>query len=235
MFVTSDSSRATPQLLSTAVLFDADGTTIRSLDLWVQAYREGLEEHGIRAEEGEIIEACMRSSATQVIEKFGISDLKALQEFIWTRVATLYQQAELYPGVVEGLQELSAAGVKIGTVTNSKLELVKGVFERCGVANIFQDIVAREHVQCTKPHREPVDTGLGRLNCPPERSWMIGDSTIDIEAGKSAGTFTVAFHPEENQRYWSREDLLSTKPNYIAETFKELVEIVLATTKGEPG
>jgi HAD superfamily hydrolase (TIGR01662 family) len=235
MLASPDPSLSTSHHLSTAALFDADGTTIRSLDLWVQAYREGLEAQGIQADEDDVIDACMRSSAAQVIERFGITDLKALQEIIWSRVGTLYQQAELYPGVVEGLQELSAAGVKIGTVTNSRLELVRGVFERCGVADIFQDIVAREHVQCTKPHREPVDTGLGRLNCPPERSWMIGDSTIDIQAGRSAGTLTVAFHPPENKRYWSREELLVTKPDFIAETFKELVDIVLSTSKNERG
>lgn len=231
MFVSPELSSVTPEQSSTAVLLDADGTTIRSLDLWVQAYREGLESQRIQADEDEVIEACMKSSAAEVRERFGITDLKALQEFIWTRVAALYEHAELYPGVVEGLQELSAAGIKIGTVTNSKLQLVTAVFERNGIADIFHDIVAREHVQNTKPHREPIDTGLGRLNCPPTRSWMIGDSTIDIEAGKSAGTITVAFHPAENKRYWSREELISTKPDYIVETFKELVEVVVNSVR----
>jgi phosphoglycolate phosphatase-like HAD superfamily hydrolase len=56
---------------------------------------------------------------------------------------------------------------------------------------LFDGIVGREDVEIRKPHPEPVLKCLGHLGLAPQETVYIGDSPIDIQAGKAAGSYTI--------------------------------------------
>jgi phosphoglycolate phosphatase len=59
------------------------------------------------------------------------------------------------------------------------------------IAKYFDVIVTGLSAKHTKPYPDPVLLAAKKMNIAPENCLMIGDTTVDIRAGKSAGTQTV--------------------------------------------
>jgi len=66
----------------------------------------------------------------------------------------------------------------------------------------------------TKPFPDPILWAAGRMNVPPEHCLMVGDTTVDIRAGKAAGAQTVGvlcgFGSEHELRRAGADLILST-------------------------
>jgi len=93
------------------------------------------------------------------------------------------------PGSIELLHDLHARGFQVGIATSSGRALP--FLDRWGVRQLFDGIVGREDVEIRKPHPEPVLKCLGHLGLAPQETVYIGDSPIDIQAGKAAGSYTI--------------------------------------------
>lgn len=55
----------------------------------------------------------------------------------------------------------------------------------------FQVIVTGQTCEHTKPHPDPIFWAAERMKVPAEQCLMIGDTTVDIRAGRAAGCQTV--------------------------------------------
>jgi N-acetyl-D-muramate 6-phosphate phosphatase len=63
--------------------------------------------------------------------------------------------------------------------------------ERFNLVQYFDAIVTGLSAKYTKPYPDPVLLAAEKMGVPPENCLMIGDTTVDIRAGKSAGAQTV--------------------------------------------
>lgn len=63
--------------------------------------------------------------------------------------------------------------------------------EQFGLVKYFDAIVTGLSAEHTKPYPDPVLLAAQKMNVPVENCLMIGDTTVDIRAGKSAGAQTV--------------------------------------------
>ncbi|MDD2921304.1 MAG: HAD family hydrolase [Anaerolineales bacterium] len=63
--------------------------------------------------------------------------------------------------------------------------------ERFDLAKYFDVVVTGLSAAHTKPYPDPVLLAAKKMNVAPENCLMIGDTTVDIRAGKSAGAQTV--------------------------------------------
>ncbi|HEX7601199.1 MAG TPA: HAD-IIIA family hydrolase [Polyangiaceae bacterium] len=127
-------------------------------------------------------------------------------------------QVRLLPGVVEGLTLLRDAGYRFGIATNqpgpAKGQYSPEAIRRTNAALL--EILAKEglvieHVAicmhhpvggpggdaslvfdcpCRKPKAGMLVEVLDALGLDPAKSWMLGDTTSDVEAGKTAGLRT---------------------------------------------
>jgi pyrophosphatase PpaX len=74
-----------------------------------------------------------------------------------------------------------------------------------------------------KPHPEPVLAALSRLGAKSGEGLMVGDSELDIEAGRAAGVATCAvtygFRP-----VWLLREL---RPDFLISNIRDLVPIVV--------
>jgi N-acetyl-D-muramate 6-phosphate phosphatase len=55
----------------------------------------------------------------------------------------------------------------------------------------FDVVITGQSAGRTKPYPDPILLAAQRLNVKPEQCLMIGDTTVDMRAGKSAGAQTV--------------------------------------------
>jgi phosphoglycolate phosphatase-like HAD superfamily hydrolase len=59
------------------------------------------------------------------------------------------------------------------------------------LSNYFRCIATAQTCKHTKPFPDPLLWAAQELKVPPENCLMVGDTTVDIRAGKTAGTQTL--------------------------------------------
>lgn len=207
-----------------AVLFDLDGTLVDSIDLLVASMEysfEGRERRPSVAEWLALIGTPLDAMLARWAE--GAADVERLRARYREHQLTHHDaMIKLYPGMVETVRELNAAGHPLAVVT-SKLEVgARRALKFARIEECFEAVVGIDHTAKHKPEPEPVWHALERLGMPRERAMFVGDSTHDMHAGRAAGVYTVAvlWGP------YTREQLEPTAPDAFIAAFDELSPIV---------
>ena len=97
------------------------------------------------------------------------------------------QQAQVYAGVVEGLQALRASGLKLVCLTNKPLAFARTLLALKGLDGFFSDVFGGDSFAHKKPHPLPLLKACEALGTMPSRTLMIGDSSNDAQAARAAG------------------------------------------------
>lgn len=83
----------------------------------------------------------------------------------------------------------------------------------------FDAIITGQSAEHTKPYPDPIFLAARQMNVKPEDCLMIGDTTVDIRAGKSAGTQTVGvlcgFGEEPELKRKGADLILNSTPDLV--------------------
>lgn len=117
----------------------------------------------------------------------------------------------LVPGVDDMLKQLH--GRYPMAIVSARDEKTNMAFlEKFDLAKYFDVIVTGLSAKYTKPYPDPIFLAAEKMNVPPENCLMIGDTTVDIRAGKSAGAQTVGvlcgFGEEPELRKMGADEIL---------------------------
>ena len=99
----------------------------------------------------------------------------------------LHDQTTLYPGVLEGLQTLHAAGYLLALISNKPGAACREILAYFQIAPWFTITLGGDDTAHMKPHPEPLLTAMSKTGAPARNSWMIGDHKTDLEAARRAG------------------------------------------------
>ena len=97
-----------------------------------------------------------------------------------------------YEGVAEVLDGLRAAGRRLGIVTSKSADTTQMAFRAVGLREHFEVVVTASDTTEHKPSPVPLRLCLERFGAPAEGALYVGDSPVDIEAGRAAGMATAA-------------------------------------------
>jgi phosphoglycolate phosphatase len=154
----------------------------------------------------------------------GVLSAPLLSTFLTTYRHTYARQdaclTQPYPGVIATLQALSA--FTLGIVTTKEPGQAESVLRRLALTPFFQHIQGGTPDLRLKPAPDTILAALAALHCAPPHALMVGDSPADILAGKAARTTTCAV----TYGFGTREGLLQCAPDYVIESFGELVDLV---------
>jgi len=92
-----------------------------------------------------------------------------------------------YPGVVDGLGALRAAGFRMACVTNKHARFTLPLLDRTGLAPMFDLVVSGDSCARKKPHPDMLLHACARLGVAPATALMVGDSGNDVDAARAAG------------------------------------------------
>jgi HAD superfamily hydrolase (TIGR01509 family) len=143
-----------------------------------------------------------------------------LTVYRWTYARQDACLAQAYPGVIAGLQALSL--FMLGIVTTKEPGQAAIVLRRLALAPFFGHIEGGIPGLRLKPAPDPILAALAALHCAPAHALVVGDTPADILAGKAAGTKTCAV----TYGFGKREALLPCAPDYVIDSFGELVDLV---------
>jgi beta-phosphoglucomutase len=119
-------------------------------------------------------------------EKLGLADAKNLhyQELVATMTP-----ADLLPGALRALEEVRAAGLKIGLASVSKNAFT--VLDRLGIRGRFDDVVDAATITNSKPHPEIFLTAASHLGVAPADCLGVEDAAAGVASIKDAGMRAV--------------------------------------------
>jgi phosphoglycolate phosphatase len=180
-----------------AVLFDLDGTLVDSAPDLVAALASLCREIG-RAEPDPVAVSRVVSAGGRAILRCGILGIdEARVEELLPRYLELYAargnaSTELYPGMDEVLRDIESRGIAWGIVTNKVGWLAAPIIERLDLTARCGALVAGDTLEHRKPHPAPILHACALMAVDPARTLYVGDDLRDIEAGRAAGTRTIA-------------------------------------------
>ncbi|MGQ9458797.1 MAG: AI-2E family transporter [Anaerolineae bacterium] len=203
-----------------AILFDLDGTLIetdRAL-----AGTEGEERPGPRG----ALNLGLWRAADQVhkaLDRVGLDDeADRLRQWVGARVPLLPDITEIPPvdGMREALQSL-ARRYRLGLLTTRPRREAIRWLEHHGLVDLFSVVTASDDVRHRKPDPEGVLRSAERLNLPPSRCLVVGDTPDDVRAAKGAGALSAAVLTGLGQE----EDL--AEADLLVQSVAELPELLL--------
>jgi len=96
----------------------------------------------------------------------------------------------LVPGVDEMLKQLHGRYPMV-VVSAREERSVMAFLEQFDLVKYFDVIVSGLSTERTKPYPDPILFAAQKISVSPDNCLMIGDTTVDIRAGRSAGAQTV--------------------------------------------
>lgn len=96
------------------------------------------------------------------------------------------QHAQVYAGVLEGLQAWQAAGLPMACLTNKPTAFAKDLLARKGLAGFFGHVFGGDAYARKKPDPLPLLETCKALGTLPAYTLMLGDSQNDAQAARAA-------------------------------------------------
>jgi phosphoglycolate phosphatase len=97
------------------------------------------------------------------------------------------RHAVVYPGVLEGLQRLQAAGLRLACLTNKPGAFARPLLAAKGLDGFFSHVFGGDAFARKKPDPLPLLETCRALGTPPAATLMLGDSSNDAQAARAAG------------------------------------------------
>jgi phosphoglycolate phosphatase-like HAD superfamily hydrolase len=128
----------------------------------------------------------------------------------------------LVPSVKEMLERLHGK-YPMAVVSARDDKSTRAFLDQFELTGYFQEIVTAITAEHTKPYPDPILYAAEKMGIAPESCLMIGDTTVDIRAGKSAGAQTVGVLCG----FGERAELERRGANVILGNTSELADILL--------
>jgi phosphoglycolate phosphatase len=187
-------STITPRNAIHAVIFDLDGTLIDTASEIAVALNHTFAELGVAAlaqkDVENLIGRGVHSMVERALKQAGAVDADveaAVERFEEHYAKTVGTEAQLFPGVLAGLNLLRQRGYKLSVVTNKPRYFTERLLERLDVHALFESLVTGDDGIRRKPHGDMLDAACRAMGSAPSTSLMIGDSDNDVLAARNAG------------------------------------------------
>ncbi len=207
----------------TTLLFDIDGTVLDTKEFILQPTEHVLKSFGYPVPERSVMEKLVGLPFPEYYaglvgkdkdtEKF----MDAHREFQRSN----FHLAQIFPTALETLQKLKQKGYRLAAVTSRSNKTSTQTMVDAKVFDLFEVVLSKEDTENLKPHPEPLLKALKHMKEAPEMAVMIGDSHLDIEAGKNAGTKTIrakyGFHVD---------NLHEPAPDFFIDDISDLLKLL---------
>jgi phosphoglycolate phosphatase len=175
------------------LIFDLDGTLIDSkLDLAL-AVNAMLKHKGRPPETHEAIYSLVGNGAPTLVRRAlgdAASDAEvesALAYFLSYYREHMLDNTVLYPGVLECLQ--SVEKYSLAVLTNKPVRFSVAIIEGLGISRYFRYVYGGNSFEKKKPDPIGVETLLRDFKAEPKQAMIIGDSEVDMQTARNAGTW----------------------------------------------
>jgi len=215
-----------------ALLLDLDGTLVDSAEALKEAGRAGFAAIGFANVNDDRIAF---EVARRLEQDLHIDDLFArfhigreveerfLPAYLDAYYSAVISKSKLFPNVKETLETLSQHfQLALITLRYVVREQVLDELWHLGIKKYFHVVVTALDVEKPKPFPDALHVAAKKLHTTVGECAIVGDSIVDIQAGKAAGAKTIAVLTG----LFSRQELKMHKPDIIVEDVNSLLDFL---------
>ena len=223
-------AHATTRRVLRALLLDLDGTLIDTPQAIVEVAQGTLAALGVSPADPQAIRDTiglpLPVALGQLLGKGPVAGAEAAEIYrvLWHTHVTPRLPQLLYPGVLDGLAQLKARGLRLAVVTGKSQEGADGTVDKAGLRPFMEVVLGYTSVPNPKPAPDIALKALERLDLGPALALVVGDANHDLQMAHRAGIRAIAVtygaQPESALRL--------ENPAFVAHSFPEVVRIALA-------
>jgi HAD superfamily hydrolase (TIGR01549 family) len=179
-----------------AILFDMDGTLIDTDDTDVRRWAKRIARLYRSPERARsAARSIVMAMESPINSLFSVLDWVGLDNLV-VRVMIALQgnQKGLHdiPAVknTPEMIETLAGHYRLGVVSTRSVGEQEALLKNLGLRELFDVLVGRDSLWRIKPHPQPILYAAHALGVEPGRCLMVGDTTVDVLAGRRAGAWT---------------------------------------------
>jgi phosphoglycolate phosphatase len=218
------------------IIFDLDGTLIDSVPDLTDSIDYTMRRLGRRGYCEDIVRGWVGNGAAMLVKRalagcreFDVEPQEsllreAMEIFLRHYGENLPGRTRLYPQVRETLELLEKRGYRMAIVSNKPEPFIAPILKGLSIDERFEMILGAESLPLKKPDPLPLLHCCKELAVDIERAVMVGDSSNDILAAKSAGMDSIAVSYGYNYDI----DIESFSPTFSVESFAQIAAILEA-------
>jgi len=188
---------ADPRLGSVrALIFDLDGTLIDSKQDLIHSVNAMLRELGRGELAPETISGYIGHGAPRLVARaLGNHCTEEERQRALAFFLSYYEEHRMdttcaYPGVAETLEKL--ASMPMAVLTNKPVRISVRILDAMGLSRYFRAIYGGNSFETKKPDPLGASTILRELGVEPRETLLVGDSEVDVQTARNAGTLAAA-------------------------------------------
>jgi len=206
--------------MSQAIIFDFDGTIADTLSQVIKILNLYAPKHGLSAVPQKEIDKMKDYGAKEILAKFKISPIEAIQVI---RVVRSEQKksiayVRIFPGIKDVIAKLKKQHLKVGIVTSNSKTNVQKFLKENKIKEI--DFIYSENSMFGKANKLTKVIKAQKLN--KSDVIYVGDEVRDIEAAHKAGISVIAVTWGFN----SKKRLEQSKPDYLITKPEQILQVV---------
>ncbi len=183
------------------VVFDLDGTLVDTAPDLVGATNHALADLGLPAVPAHLLRPWISFGARRmIIEALAHAESprpdadveRLLDLFLGYYEANIARESRAFPGAVDAISALTAAGARLAVCTNKRESLSRALLTALDLDRHFHGLAGRDTFPVCKPHPDHLLGAIHLAGGNPARAVMIGDSDVDIRTAKAAHVPVVA-------------------------------------------
>jgi len=224
------------------VIFDLDGTLADTRGDIAQAVNAGLAAHGLPAAPEGTIVSFVGDGVGRLVDRTvnAVGGDVALAPQVAKSTVAYYRlhpvdRTRPYPGVDNALAALRDAKVDLAVASNKPTDLCEMILAHYGWAGRFSEVLGADWGGPRKPDPAVLIEVARRLDRKAAAGVMVGDTVMDLQAGRAASMRTVAalygFRPAQELKAAGPDASVLESTDLLA----ELTTLVSSQTDDDPG
>ena len=179
-----------------ALIFDLDGTLIDSKQDLIRSVNAMLAKMGREKLHEDTISGYIGHGAPKLVARaLGNGASEAEREQALKFFLAHYEEHKLdstrpYAGVAEALEQLRQFPMAV--LTNKPARVSRRIVEGLGLAKYFRAVYGGNSFETKKPDPLGARKILEELSATAEQTMMVGDSEVDVQTARNAGTLAAA-------------------------------------------
>ena len=216
-----------------AVLFDLDGTLADTDDEYIRRVARLIRPLRFlfpRRDPTAFLRWGLMTFESPLNTFMGIPDWLGIDDELiafWNWLSDRHQRSHVGRFVlmagVEALLERLSPRYPLGLVTARSERSARDFLEQFGLGRCFRAVASAQTAPHTKPYPDPVRWAAQALGLSVENCLMVGDTTVDVLAGKRAGAQTIGLLCGFGQR----AELEHAGANLILDHTTQLADVLL--------
>ncbi|MDR3245706.1 MAG: HAD family hydrolase [Prevotellaceae bacterium] len=203
-----------------AIIFDLDGTLINSIPDIADSMNEVLSSYGYPQYTHNQYKYFVGNGIRRLVERCIPPEhgTPANVESIYRSMVEVYgnncvNKTNLYEGIPELLDGLSAKGIKMAILSNKTDSITQKVCDKLFTNRHFELILGATNNFPKKPNPESALFVAHSISTSPEDIFYLGDTSIDMETACSAGFFPAG----TSWGFRPKDELLNFGAKFIAD------------------